>query len=64
MAQGQIGGLLTRKALLLAKRETVAGVDAVPTAALDSVLVNDPEFSVDPNVLEREFVGNLRMVIE
>ena len=57
MAQGQIGGLLTRKALLLAKRETVAGVDAVPTAALDSVLVNDPEFSVDPNVLEREFVA-------
>lgn len=57
MAQGQTGGLLTRRALLLAKREVVAGVDAVPTAALDSILVSDPEFSVDPNVLEREFVS-------
>ncbi len=48
------GGLLTRKSLVLAKVEVVPGTDAVPTALLDAIEVIDPEFSIDPNVLERE----------
>ncbi len=51
------GGLLTRKALLLAKVETTPGQDALPTPPLDAILVADPEFSIDPNILERDFVA-------
>lgn len=45
--------ILTQRALVLAKKETTAGVDAVPTAALNAFYVSDPVFSVDPTVLER-----------
>lgn len=51
------GGLLTRKALLLAKVETTPGTDALPVASLDAIEVVDPEFSLDPNVLERNVVA-------
>ncbi len=47
--------LLTQRALLLAKLEATPGTDAVPTAVADAVLVADPDFTVDPNVLERNF---------
>lgn len=50
--------LLTRRALLLAKIESVIGQDSNPTTALDAVLVSDPDFVVDPNILERDFVRN------
>ena len=48
--------LLTRRATLLAKVETTYGVDPVPTSLLDAVLVEDPDYSVDVNILERNFV--------
>ena len=47
---------LTRKALVTGKIETTYGVDSVPTAALDAALVSDPDYSIDPTVLERNFV--------
>jgi hypothetical protein len=46
---------LTRRTLVLAKVETTAGTDAAPTA-VDALLVSAPDFSVDLNVLERDFV--------
>lgn len=52
------GGLLTKKALVLAKVEITPGVDAVPTTADDSILVSDPQYTTDPQVLERDFVSN------
>lgn len=51
------GGLLTRKALILAKAQTAAGTDPSPTPTEDAVLVSNPEFSIDPNILERDFVN-------
>lgn len=55
---GMLGGLLSKRALLLAKIETTTGQDANPTAALNSVLVSAPEPTADPQVLERDFVSN------
>ncbi len=52
------GGLLTKKALVLAKVEVTPGVDAAPTTAADSILVSDPQYTTDPQVLERDFVSN------
>jgi hypothetical protein len=52
------GGLLTKRALLLAKVETVIGQDALPTATADAVLVSEPDYTTDPQVLERDFVSN------
>ncbi len=48
--------LLTRRATLLAKIEATYGVDPVPTSLLDAVLVEDPDYNVDVNILERNFV--------
>lgn len=56
MAGGVAQGLLTRKGLLLVKRETTAGEDAVPTAALDAIEAFEPEYSIDPNLLERDIL--------
>lgn len=53
MAQGTTGGLLVRRALVLAKVEAVAGADALPVASLDALQAFDATFTVDPNVLER-----------
>lgn len=48
--------LLTRKALVLAKPEATFNVDPIPTPADNSVLVSDPDYAIDANVLERNFV--------
>lgn len=48
--------MLTMRAVLLAKVEGTAGVDSVPTAALDAILVSDPNFNADPKIIERKFV--------
>lgn len=56
MAAGVNQGLLIRKGLLLAKEEVTAGVDALPVATLDAIQAFNAEFSVDPNVLEREIL--------
>lgn len=47
--------ILTQKALMLVKAEVTQGTDSVPDAATDAILVTDPVFSVDANVLERDF---------
>ena len=50
-------GLLSRKSLIAAKVQGSLGLDAVPTAAADAVQVADPVFSIDPNVLDRNFTA-------
>ncbi len=50
-------GLLSRKSLIAAKVQSALGLDAVPTAAADAVQVADPVFSIDPNVLDRNFTA-------
>ena len=48
-----MSGLLTRRALVLAKIESTQGTDANPTATADAVQVIDPVFSLDANILDR-----------
>lgn len=55
---GMLGGLLSKRALVLAKVETSTGVDAVPTPALNAITVQSPEPTTDIQVLERDFVSN------
>lgn len=47
---------LVRRTLVLAKLESTYGVDSIPTAALDAILVSAPDVSVDGQKLERDFV--------
>lgn len=48
--------MLTRRACVMAKIETTPGTDASPTAALDAILVASPDFNVDLQTLERDYV--------
>lgn len=48
---------LTRKALILGKIESTYGTDPTPSASTDAALVSDPSYTVDLNVLERNFVN-------
>lgn len=52
------GGLLTKRGLLLAKVQTATGVDAVPDATNDAILVSNPDYTTNPNVIQRDFVSN------
>ena len=45
--------ILTQRALLLARIETVSGTENVPVASTDSILVFDPIYSVDVNMVDR-----------
>jgi hypothetical protein len=47
--------LMTSKAVLLAKHEVTPGTAVALDAAADAALVGEPEYSVDPQVLERNF---------
>ena len=47
--------LLTKRALLLKKIEGTYNTDANPTPAANAVLVSEPEFTVDPKVLSRNY---------
>lgn len=47
--------MLSNRILVLAKVETVYNTDAVPTPAANSLLVNEADITIDPNVLERNF---------
>lgn len=47
--------LMQQRAVLLSKMEGTYNVDAVPTATADAMLVSDPDFTVDPTVIERNF---------
>jgi hypothetical protein len=48
--------ILTRKAVILAKKESTKGTDSLPTPTQDAILVSEPSFEIDPNVLERNNV--------
>src|SRR5690349_18132197 len=50
--------MLTQKTLLLAKVETIADTDAVPTSASDAILVADPTYSVELVTLDRNYARN------
>ncbi len=50
--------LLTRRAVILAKPEVVFNQDSVPIPGSDAILVAEPDYTIDPNVLERDFVRN------
>lgn len=45
--------ILTQRAMLLARIETVSGTENVPVASTDSILVFDPIYSVDVNMVDR-----------
>jgi hypothetical protein len=47
--------LLSDRAVILSKIETTYNTDATPSILTDALLVSDPEFTVDPTVLERNF---------
>jgi hypothetical protein len=47
--------LLTNRAVVLSKIEATYNVDAVPTPAADAMLVSDPDYTVDPTVIARNF---------
>lgn len=52
--------LRTKNAAVLAKIETTEGVDASPTAGTDAVLVENPQISFNPNIVEtNEVTGSL-----
>ncbi|MDR6770382.1 hypothetical protein [Azospirillum sp. BE72] len=52
--------LRTRNAALLAKIETTEGVDASPVAGTDAVLVENPQISFNPNIVQtNEATGSL-----
>lgn len=52
----QSNPMLTRRACVLAKIESIIGTDAAPTAASDAILVASPDFSVDLTTLQRNYV--------
>ena len=50
--------LLTRKAVVFAKIETTYNEDAIPVEASDAILVEEPDYTSDPEILERKFTRN------
>lgn len=50
--------ILTQKAVVLAKVETTSGTDAVPTAALNAIMVSNPSYSVQADEVTRNFTRN------
>lgn len=55
---GNIDPILTRTAVMLAKVESDYNTDASPTAADDAVQIEDPQFTTDLTVLQRNFLRN------
>lgn len=51
-----MAGRLSKKALALFKKQVSPGVDPIPSPLTDAVMITDPEYSVDPEVLKREFL--------
>lgn len=47
--------ILTQRALVLAKVESTSGVDSVPTATTNAILVNNPQIGFTPNEIVRNF---------
>lgn len=48
--------MLTQKSLLLAKIETTANTDAIPSPTSDAILIYNPTFAVKVNFIERTLV--------
>lgn len=46
------------KAAILAKIETTKNEDSVPTGTANALLANDPQYSIEKNDLERNYVSN------
>lgn len=55
---GELGGLLTRRTTFLFGIEDEMGVPMVLDPETDAVEVSDPEYTLDPTILERNFVSN------
>jgi len=55
---GELGGLLTRRATFLFGIEETPGVDPVLDPNVDAIEVSSPEYTTDPQVLERDYVSN------
>lgn len=49
---------LTKKALVLAKVETTIGVDAVPSHLFDAIEVEEPNYTINSQVIERNYVAD------
>lgn len=49
---------LTKKAVVLAKKETTFGVDPTPSASTDAIEISEPSFQIDPQILERNNVAD------
>ncbi len=49
---------LTKKCVVLAKKEVTFGVDPTPSASTDALEVSDPAFTIDPQILERNNVAD------
>lgn len=47
--------LLTERAVVLAKLQAAVGTPAVPSPITDALLASEPDYSIDPTVLERNF---------
>lgn len=54
----QLNPQLTRRTVVLIKKETTPGTDPVPSPTTDGLLVEAPDFTVDSTELERDFVRN------
>ena len=48
--------MLTRVGFVSAKIETTAGTDATPSSLTDWLLAFDPQYTVDPTMLERDYL--------
>lgn len=49
---------LTKKVVVLGKKETTFGVDPTPSASTDAIEVSEPAFTIDPQILERNNVAD------
>lgn len=49
---------LTKKAVVLAKKEVTFGVDPTPSASTDAIEISEPAFTIDPQILERNNVAD------
>lgn len=49
--------LLTQRAVVMAKQQASYGAAATLSTATDGLLVNEPNFTLDPNILERNFAS-------
>lgn len=49
---------LTKKAVLLFKKQTAVGTEIATSAATDALEISEPEYAIDPTILERNNVAD------